>query len=139
MDGIRILSPSVSLARVSIESRRRRAGQGRPSGWPRRTLDALAGRDTLLRARGQRAPCSEGLPDRRHWPPLAVVRRTTVLWLGASHVSRPGKPRRHQGVGRRPRARATAGHCSLGLAGGRSGRELQTCNFLGRETTEVAR
>ena len=139
MDGIRILSPSVSLARVSIESRRRRAGQGRPSGWPRRTLDALAGRDTLLRARGQRAPCSEGSPDRRSWPPLAVVRRTSVLGLGASHVSRPGKPRRHQGAGRGPRARATAGHCSLLFAGGQIGRELQTCNFFNQETAGVAR
>ena len=133
VEPIPILSPSRPLAHISWSARPRRSGQGRPQGRRKRTLDAIDGRATVRRARGRPDPWHPSGSSAILVAPLPEVRCPSLRWLGASHVSRPGKPARRQAPSRVPVARATAGHCSLGLAGGSGGRELQICNYPATE------
>lgn len=137
MSTIRILSPSSSLAHRSIASRWRWAGQGRPPGRPGRTLDASTDRDTVLRARGKRAPRFVRLSRLRLGRSLSEVERTTVLGLGASHVSRPWKPRCDGVVDVVLSGHEASGRDSLWLAVGGGSTELQTCNSVDRDRWEA--
>ena len=118
----------VPLARESSSARRRRSGQGRSTDRRQRTLYASDGRATLWRTRGRAAPWNQGCPSCSTLRPLPEVQRHHDCWFGASHVSRPGKPRRRLRGRRAFAGRATSGRRSLGLAGRVDGPELQVCN-----------